>query len=143
MGGAAAAADTWNRGERIIMASWIRADYQCSRHIANIALDASHVYAMFGANLTRLAIAEDPESIAFYCSKFFEIAEGGKYHGADIWRLFQLPDQDRWYVTICHPHCPLVEECREIPRIVLHATIDEIDTFRERLADFVHSRSLV
>ena len=116
------------------MASWIRADYYCSRHMANIALDAVQVYAVFGANLT--VLRDDPACIAQYCAVLLDVADHGKYRGADIWRFFQQHQSERWYVTICHRACPVVEEGDTIPTLPLHLTVEEADTLRERLAVF-------
>ena len=116
------------------MTSWIRADYRCSRHLANITLDAFQVYAVFGANLN--ALQDDPARIAEYCTLLLDVAEQGKYHGADIWRLFQQPQSERWYVTICHRACPGVEEGDTLPTLSLRLTVEEAGILRERLAVF-------
>mgnify|MGYP001616820006 CR=1 FL=1 len=117
------------------MTSWIRAEYQCSRHIANIALDALQVYAVFGANLH--ALQDDPARIAEYCALLLDIADHGKYRGADIWRLFQQHQSERWYVTICHRACPVVAEYEEIPTLSLRLTVEEADMLQARLVAFV------
>ena len=116
------------------MTSWIRADYRCSRHMANIALDALQVYAVFGASLS--VLQDDPAHIAEYCAVLLDVAEHGKYRGADIWRLFQQHQAERWYVTICHQACPAVEEGAMIPTLPLHMTVEEADILRERFVAF-------
>lgn len=119
------------------MSSWIRGEYRFSRHIANIRIDLLLIHAIFGADLTALRSynrrEEDPTTIALYCAILLEIANGGQYRGADIWRLFQQPSSDSWYITICHAALPPIGEGKEIPILPLTMTLEEQCVLRDSL----------
>lgn len=112
------------------MASWIRADYDFSRHIANVALDRT-LFATLGLDWS--ALGDDPDLCAHVLRRMISTAEDGRYRHADVWRLFQDARRAQWLVTICHPALPALAEGGDVPILSLAISAEECERLRATL----------
>jgi hypothetical protein len=100
------------------MSSWINTDVTCNLHMANFRIPVLLI-----ERLARLRKEwggdETPRLVEDMIRGLLELAEGGMYRDAQLWRLFAPYAERHWVATIIHPLLPAYADHEDIPLLDL------------------------
>ena len=115
--------------------NWIRADYTFPRHIGNVQIPSYTFHQWIPREFLEKYnnIHCDISQLIEVFHMFLAIVDCGRYAGADIWAVYHPYNWDGWYVTVCHPSLPSVDEGCEIPVVTLSINGGELEEFRLEL----------